>query len=291
MGLFGNSSDSPKQESTGFEDRKYTATDSGLYVPDVDYFDGEDSTDVTGGIFTKMRDGENYILMLPSNDRNRKTPWLEYGQHFLCSPFDKDKIVAWLNLEDWPETVERSYACTLNIGRCYLHELVKKLSDSKRSADKNLAKRWFGKTRYIANIVSIDGNGNKIVKPFPFGKGIKDDLVLAVKQDRLRFYDPAALLPIRITKTGTGLRTNYKVKVMENSKAISITKEWRDAMRDLNSLVPPTVDSVEEMNNIMEELNLMAQSSGSSADRGSGSDRFGFGGGSGSSGDSDDIPF
>lgn len=288
MGLFSNNK-VEKSESTGFEDHKVSGDFSGLSVPDVDYFEGEESSEVGGGVFAKIHEGENYILMLPSNDVARKTPWKEYGQHFLCSPMEKDKIIAWLGLEEWPEIVEKSYACSLDVGRCYWHELVKKLADSKRNIDKNLSKKWFGKTRYLSNVVVVLSDGNKVVKPFPFGKTIKDDLVLAVKQDKLKFYDPEALIPIRITRIGSGFKTDYKTKVMENAKRVKMMNEWKEAMRDLNSLLPPRVDTIAEMEQIAVELNLFQgdSSSGGSSGKG-GTDKYGFGG---SRDSSDEIPF
>jgi hypothetical protein len=248
-----------------------------------------------------LQNGDNFLLFLPlPKSYGRRVPWIEFSQHNLLG-FD-DKVKNWLGLEDWPEDVFRTYSC--NTERCLLCEWVTRLGKSKSSVEKNLSRKWYAGKRYMANVVTTKQSTSGVistVKPFIFGKKIKEALLSALVKDRMFFHNPEALMIVRIKKKGEGLTTEYKTVVMDKivnkrgertEKRVRMDQEWLGAMRDLYALLAPSVDSQEEFNEIVDMLfehRPSADKSGSRASSAS-SSSHGFSGG-GNVHDDDDLPF
>lgn len=217
--------------------------------------------------FFQLVDGKNLLLILPTKKSWNipKWPWRSTAVHQLWE--EVEKLIGF----EIPETIDRIQTCARAEGQptCQWCQLATKLKNGKGS-DASLAKALRENERCFANVVNIM-NESKFVQPFRFGFGVAKSLKQALI-DGETFCDPRALIPVRITKTGSGKATRYEAKVMVQAKSRgTLTKEWIDQMRDLNDFVSPPLTAAEAKASIDELFSIRSVadiSSGSQIDDG-----------------------
>jgi len=285
---FGGNGGSKKEKKPERKSSERSKGSSGdFYIPDPD--DLDDMHVDEGGTNEFLELGERNIILIlpPSRESGLRVPWAECYRHFM---FDKN-MTKWLGIEEWPETVDMEYLCRKEThGKpCAVCDKAAELKKG-TTRDKQIGSKWYPAMKCVANAVVPSGAGGKsIVKPFRFGKSIRNPLLQALK-DGDTFCDPTALMPIRILKRGTGMKTRYDVKVLLREDTVRIKQEWVDNMFDLNSYMPSEMDS-DEADEIFDDLFIEYGSSKRSS-KSDDEEKYGFAGRgkSDDDGDDDDNP-
>lgn len=198
------------------------------------------------GEFAKLQDGENFILMLPTlrSWNIPRWPWRQTETHQLWE--EVEKIIGF----EIPSGIDRVQTCARAEGGavCEWCRLERRLRNGGRGADASLAQALRTSFQAFANVVVLredTSGGGMYVQPMRFGLTVRKALMTALA-DGETFCDPNALIPIRITKTGTGIKTRYEVKVLTSSRRrFTVSSEWKAQLTNLNELVSLPRDAVE----------------------------------------------
>jgi len=202
----------------------------------------------------KLRDGMNRILMLPAPmETGLILPWQEVKAHY-CG--GKDAMAA-LGMER-PDDIPMVHACLKFHQKrsCRWDEFIATLRKSRNHRDRAFADALWANLNCYANIVDL--RTPKVVRPFRFGKKIRD--VLAMQIDAgVFFYDPDGLMEIRINKkkTGPGI-TNVEYSTLVMPRVISKLKNrWIRGLHDLTQFIPP-IPTPEEIQETIDTLFAVA---------------------------------
>ena len=236
--------------------------------------------------FWSPQKGRNRILMLPSVDPNRLSPWVETRGHYLGG----QDVLKILGLSERPEELPMVQGC-LRFHKdepCANCKLMNSLKKSRRKSERDLGSALFANLQCFGNIVDLKSKATlkKGPQPYRFGWTVEKALLGALEDGEI-FCDPRDLKLITIRKEGEGISTKYTVRVTSKSVAshlgISSKKmqkliaRWRDQLHDLDQFMHP-IPSKEEIKDAHDVLLGSAQASATDTDFED-------------DGDDDDIPF
>jgi len=130
-----------------------------------------------------------------------------------------------------------------NKENCPIHEFVDALFKSGDKDDEKLAKRMKASNRYYFNVIdrSLEEGDENYGKVMVFGCGttiFTDILGIIVDPDYGDITDAEAGYDIIITKSGTGLDTEYKTNARPKQTAIGVDG-WKENLSDLAKLATP----------------------------------------------------
>jgi len=173
------------------------------------------------GDYLKLPLGTSVLRFLPPAS-GRSSPFVSVKQHFIEIPGGgQQKGVG--------------FVCPRAHGgeRCPACEKADRLKATGNKADYEAAKKLYPKTRHFANVIDRSDPDRGVVI-FPFGKTIYEPL-LALRKTEGNFVDPGPKgFDIKITKSGSGLDTEYMVTPARESSALGCD-EWLDELRDLEA--------------------------------------------------------
>lgn len=126
---------------------------------------------------------------------------------------------------------------------CPIHEFVDALFKSGDKDDEKLAKRMKASNRYYFNVIdrSLEEGDENYGKVMVFGCGttiFTDILGIIVDPDYGDITDPELGYDIIITKSGTGLDTEYKTNARPKQTPIGVDN-WKENLSDLAKLATP----------------------------------------------------
>lgn len=172
--------------------------------------------------FMELKEGDNLVRFLSDDEGNF---YVETGYHYLRQGKEV-KAIACNRLTDGSE--------------CYICDVVHELYKSKSEADKKLAKEWRAGSRIFFNIVDrADGE----VKVLGAGNTIfKELLKYFADPDWGDLTDQSQGHDVVITKTGTGLDTEYSLMPKPKPSKLGVDVE----LHDLNNLIKLFTPSEQE---------------------------------------------
>jgi len=212
---------------------KVGGDDYGLHIPGKG--DEYEFVNTDNGVL-KLAEGGNILLFLPPKAVwGFKTPWVEFYQHFIAG-----EPLKLLGFDELPEDVEPVYFCEGTHRRpCAWCDVVNKLYKG-GGRDRAVAKKWSKSFTCKANVVhSADTD---LVRLYQFGTKIHRVLKQSLLDGEL-FHHPQRLMPVRITRTGSGMLTEYTTKVLHNADTYAIRAEWVGQYRELTSEIPTQLAS------------------------------------------------
>lgn len=205
------------------------STDIVKYTPmDIDELDNQEKQigfAGGGGQFFSFKDGRNTIRVLPGV--SGRQPFVQFWKHFVKAS-DNGKAYGG--------------ACPLKMAKqpCPVCQIAARLSRSSSDADRDLAGEMTPRRRVVANIIdrSAPDSGPQVAE---FGPSIYDavkDIMRSLGEDPTH---PTEGFDLIIEKTGSGLRTEYKVTPLRKNSPVhsdaTQLAEWLDAMTDLSQQV------------------------------------------------------
>jgi hypothetical protein len=205
------------------------STDMVLYTPmDVDELEAQEKQigfGSPGGTYFQFKDGRNTIRVLPGI-RGRQ-PFVQFWKHFVKASADGKAYGG---------------ACPHKMAKqgCPTCQVAAQLSRSPSQADRDLAQDISPRRKVLCNVIdrSSPDAGPQVAE---FGPSIYDaikDVNKAVGEDPTH---PTEGFDLIVEKSGSGLRTEYKVTaVRKNSPIHSDAKqmgEWLESMADLSQQV------------------------------------------------------
>lgn len=178
-----------------------------------------------GGQFFQFKDGRNTIRVLPGV--SGRQPFVQFWKHFVKAS-DNGKAYGG--------------ACPLKMAKqpCPTCQIAARLSRSSSDADRDLAGELTPRRRVIANIIdrAAPDTGPQVAE---FGPSIYDavkDIMRSLGEDPTH---PTEGFDLIVEKTGSGLRTEYKVTPLRKNSPIhsdaTQLSEWLEAMADLSQHV------------------------------------------------------
>lgn len=213
----------------------------------------------SGGMgFLKIEDGRNVVRILPPADENDMF-YEEVFVHYNVGKTDEENGT----MVVCPKTEGENKKCPV----CELVAHFKKLSNKKGDKYDKMAGDLWKKKRVYYNAIAADeklddykkdeegkwvskesGNAGSPVKVMGSGVGILKDLMNTIVDPEYGdVTDPETGLDIIITKSGTGMKTNYEVKTVRKDTPIRFA-EWKECLNDLKSLIAhKTYAEIEEI--------------------------------------------
>lgn len=185
----------------------------------------------TGAEFFKSPAGESSVRFLPPMV-GKSDPFRVVYQHFIEIPGAKSSISF---------VCPRMQAKTDNLGPRYCPACAKadELRERGGPVAYDLAGNFLPRRRIFANII-FRGSPERGVLIFPFGKQIHDQL-LALRDNRDaggNFCHPIDGFDIVISRSGTGMKTEYKVypsrKLSKLADDVETMNAWLESMHDLD---------------------------------------------------------
>lgn len=170
--------------------------------------------------------GKNVIRVLPPLGDNQ-VPWADGYLHFGLGDAGKTTVTC---RKTWGKNEP-----------CPVCELVEKLKKSKSKADRDLGERIGARKRFYLNVIDRDAEGTD--KEYGvLGCGVtivKEISALMTDPDYAGLDDPDEGFDLTITKTGTGLNTEYKVIPKRNPSPLGGSLDEDETLErcaDLESL-------------------------------------------------------
>ena len=179
-------------------------------------------TDFGGsGNYWKPKQGRNIIRILPGVGDMEDFFWQDVGKHY-------------------PPDSNRSFVCReFTLGEpCPICEFVQELYDAGDEASKTLAGKIRCRKQFWMNIIdrANEDKGPQIFTPGPMI--FKQVASLIGDPDYGEIYDEYEGLDLIISRTGTGLDTEYDVNSRRKESPLAdnddIIDEWLDAAKDLS---------------------------------------------------------
>lgn len=186
------------------------------------------------------RSGGNF-LKLEGETRLRIVPFVHEDEAFLFAEFSKHYIKA----------LKTSFNCLHDQGEeCPICNLVAELQDMGAS---DTAGQLMARSRFHMNVL-VAGELKKV----EVGPGIvKDILSYITDPDYGDITDPDTGRDIKITKTGTGLSTEYEVKVVPNPSRVTFPDKIPDLIRAVKYTDSDTVET--ELAKVFTEIQTQAE--------------------------------
>jgi len=241
--------------------------------------------EANAGNFYKLSDGWNRLVVLPITEDmsipgDWDFPWVEDRAHF-CGGND---ALSALGLQKRPQELPMAHGCARFREKrtCDWCNHQERLRKSRSAKDKALASALYAGLTCFANIVDL--KSPKVVRPFRFGKKIRDELLVAI-EDGTEFYDPDNLIEVRIRKTKTGKRdmdVEYSVSIKADREVGAVRDKWLDGLEDLSKFL----SHVPSPDEITEALDIMKASSDVGGDDDEDDELYGAG-----DDDDDDVAF
>lgn len=263
-----SASDSRKRKKKG-RDLAERAASVEFVLPTTEWAEKRIEEEGTG--FWTPQKGRNRILMLPSVDPGRLSPWVETRGHYLGG----QDVLKILGLSERPEELPLVQGCLRfhNDTACGNCKLEKSLKKSRRKAERDLGSSLFANLQCFGNIVDLKSKATlkKGPQPYRFGWTVEKALLGALEDGEI-FCDPRDLKVITIRKEGEGRSTKYTVRVTSKSVAsmldISAKKmkrlleTWKEQLHDLDQYMHP-IPSPEEIKDAHDVLLGSVQASAS----------------------------
>ena len=188
----------------------------------------QEESDASGGPgFVKIKEGKNYLRILPPTGEAR-SPFRVTYQHFINMPGANGKT--------------QSVICARMEAKkhCQVCEMVDRLRESQSKQDQDAANDLFVRRRVFCNV--IDRNDEEAgPKVWAFGKQVHEQL-LALRTDRKgggNYVDPINGFDIIVDRKGTGKNnTEYTIRGNRDSSPLAdseeVMQEWIDTQHNLN---------------------------------------------------------
>lgn len=184
-----------------------------------------DSRTNRGSKFEKIKDGVTIVRFLPG--LNDEPFYYEANYHFI----NNETVFS-------RKDIDPNIACPISK---YASHLWNKFKDTNDPRYEEEAKSLFAKKKYLYNAVirGQDGEQDRVVV-LETGVSVKKDLLEIINEEDGvgDITDPVRGYDVRITKTGTGLETRYKVKEVKTSSLLAGSEEdIKDAAKKIESIL------------------------------------------------------